>query len=178
MYGDVTVKISIIYSSNTGNTKKVAEAIKAEIEFENIVYFGNVNEEIPDADIYIIGSWTDKGNASADIVEFIKKLKDKKIAYFGTAGYGGSAEYYRELFERVKANIDASNLVLGYFYCQGKMPVRVKERYMQMLAQNPKDEKLNMSVKNFDQALSHPDKEDLKNVRQWIKNIIKSDNQE
>ena len=41
-----------------------------------------------------------------------------------------------------------------------------------------KDEKLNMSIKNFDEALLHPDNEDLKNVKQWIKNILKSDARE
>lgn len=69
------MKISIVYSSNTGNTKQLAKAIKEEIKNENIIYFGNVNEKIPDADLYIIGSWTDKGNASKDIIEFLKNIK-------------------------------------------------------------------------------------------------------
>lgn len=67
------MNIAIIYSSNTGNTKTVAETIKMNLKNENIVYFGKVTEEIPEADIYFIGSWTNKGNASDDIVDFIKK---------------------------------------------------------------------------------------------------------
>ena len=78
------------------------------------------------------------------------------------------------MFERVKAYIDPSNRILGYFYCQGKMPIQVKERYIQMITKNPKDTNLKVSIKNFDEALSHPNDEDLKNARQWIKNIIKS----
>ena len=168
------MKISIIYSSNTGNTKKIAEIIKKELDSEDIIYFGKVNEKIPDTDIYIIGSWTDKGNATTDIIEFIKKLRNKKIAFFGTAGYGKNTEYYNILFERIKAYIDPSNRILGYFYCQGKMPIQVKERYIQMITKNPEDANLKVSIKNFDEALSHPNDEDLKNARQWIKNIIKS----
>ena len=84
------MKVAIIYSSITGNTKLLAETIKSEIK-----------EEI-DADIYFIGSWTNKGDASNDIINFLKKLKNKKIAYFGTAGYGGSTTYYDTLFSRVK----------------------------------------------------------------------------
>ena len=96
------MRIAIIYSSKTGNTKMIAEWIKENLQKEDIVYFGNPTEELPNADIYIIGSWTDKGNATNDIVEALKKIKNKKIAYFGTAGFGGSEEYYKKLFERVK----------------------------------------------------------------------------
>lgn len=169
------MKIAIIYSSNTGNTKTIAEAIKKELEKENIVCFGKVTEEIPEADTYFIGSWKNKGNASEDIIKFIKTIKNKKIAYFGTAGYGGSQSYYKTLFERIKANIDPSNQILGYFYCQGKMPMQVRERYVKMITENPDDANLKVSIKNFDEALTHPDEEDLENAKKWVesyKNVI------
>lgn len=164
--------IAIIYSSNTGNTKTVAEAIKKELTSENLAYFGKVSEEIPDADIYFIGSWTNKGNASDDIIEFVKKIENKKIAYFGTTGYGGSESYYKTLFERIKTNIDSSNKILGYFYCQGKMPIQVRERYIKMITENPEDSNLKISIKNFDEALSHPDNEDLENAKKWARNML------
>lgn len=164
--------IGIVYSSNTGNTKMIAETIKEELKNENIVYFGKVTDQLPSADIYVVGSWTDKGNASKEIIEFMGKIKDSKIAYFGTAGYGGSEEYYKTLFERIKNNIDSSNQILGYFYCQGKMPIQVRERYVKMITENPEDAKLKVSIKNFDDALSHPDNIDLENARNWIRNII------
>ena len=69
------------------------------------------------------------GIRNAAIVDVLKKIKNKTIAYFGTAGYKESKMYYRKLFERVKSNIDSSNKILGYFYCQGKMPMQVKEKY-------------------------------------------------
>ena len=166
--------IAIIYSSNTGNTKKVAATIQKELENENVVYFGKVTENIPEADIYFIGSWTNKGNASDEIIELVKKIKNKKIAYFGTAGYGGSESYYNTLFERIKVNIDSSNRILGYFYCQGKVPIQVRERYVKMITENPEDSNLKVSIKNFDEALSHPDNVDLENARKWARNMIEN----
>ena len=163
--------IAIIYSSCTGNTKKLAETIKDTLKNQNIIYFGKVVENIPEADFYLIGSWTNKGQASDDIVHFVKKLKHKKIAYFGTAGYGGSEDYYRTLYERLKNLIDDSNQIIGYFYCQGKMPMQVRERYVQMITEHPEDTKLNVSIQNFDEALSHPDEIDLENLRKWINSL-------
>ena len=161
------MKVAIIYSSITGNTKLLAETIKSEIK-EEIVYFGKpINEEI-DADVYFIGSWTNKGDAANDIINFLKNLKNKKIVYFGTAGYGGSTVYYDTLFSRVKQYIDSSNTIVGHFYCQGKMPTQVKERYIKMITENPNDKNLKVSLKNFEDALTHPDKKDLENVKNWV----------
>ena len=55
------MKIAIIYDSITGNTKKIAEEIKKEIDKSNLIYFGEPEKEI-EADLYIVGSWTDKGS--------------------------------------------------------------------------------------------------------------------
>lgn len=166
------MKVAIIYSSITGNTKLLAETIKSEIN-KDIVYCGKPINEGIDADIYFIGSWTNKGDASNDIINFLKKLKNKKIAYFGTAGYGGSTTYYDTLFSRVKQYIDSSNTILGYFYCQGKMPVQIKERYIKMITENPNDKNLEVSIKNYEDALTHPDKKDLEDVKKWVNKILK-----
>ena len=49
------MKVAIIYSSITGNTKLLAETIKNEIN-KDIVYFGRPIDKKIDADIYFIGS--------------------------------------------------------------------------------------------------------------------------
>lgn len=165
------MKIAIVYSSNTGNTKIIAETIKEELSNEDIVYFGKPENNI-EADIYIVGSWTDKGNCSSEIKEFLTKLNYKKIAYFGTAGFGGQVEYYQTLFNRVKKNINDTNQILGYFYCQGKMPIGIRSRYEQLIKEHPEDRNLEVSIKNFDEALKHPNKKDIEQVKEWIDSII------
>ena len=101
------MKIAIVYKSITGNTKLLAEAIKEEVQKADIVYFGEPKKDIQ-ADLFIIGSWTDKGMCATEITEFMKDIKNAKVAYFGTAGFGGSEEYYEKLFERIKININDS----------------------------------------------------------------------
>ena len=166
------MKIAIIYSSKTGNTKALAKAIRETLKNQSLIYFNMPSEKIPMADIYIIGSWTFKGSPTDDIIQILKKIKNKKIAYFGTAGYGGNPTYYQKLFERVKSYIDSSNEILGYFYCQGKMPNQIKTKYEQMLKENPSETKYKKMIATFDNALSHPNEEDLNNVKKWINQII------
>lgn len=163
--------IAIVYKSITGNTKIIAEAIKESIEDNNIVYFGEAKKDI-EADLYIVGSWTDKGNCTKEIAEFLSQLNNKKVAYFGTAGFGGTTEYYETIYNRVKKNINESNILLGYFYCQGKMPLSIKNKYEQLIKANPEDKNLQVSIKNFEQALKHPDNEDIENAKIWINTIL------
>ncbi len=159
------MKIAIVYSSKTGNTKdiatKIAEAIK-----DDVIYLGEPKKDI-DADLFFIGSWTDKGNASNEILDFIATLENKKIAIFGTAGFGGSKEYFANLFDRVCKHISNSNKILGYYYSQGKMPLAVRSRYEALIKANPLDEKLQVSLKNFDEALKHPNEEDFNNAKSF-----------
>lgn len=165
------MKIAIVYKSLTGNTKIIAEAIKEELKNEEVVYFGEPQDNI-DADVYIVGSWTDKGMCVKEISGFLQCLNNKKVAYFGTAGFGGSAEYYKTLYDRVKENVNDSNEMLGYFFCQGKMPMSIRERYVKMMQEHPDDKKMQVSLENFDKALSHPDENDIKDVERWVSTLL------
>ena len=167
------MKVAILYKSLTGNTKLVAEAIRDVVPEKNLVYFGTPEDGI-EAELYLLGSWTDKGNCDGELAEFVKKLENKKIAFFGTAGFGGSQEYYDTLFSRVKECIPPSNEVLGSFYCQGKMPMSVRDRYVAMLREHPQDRKIEASVRNFDEALSHPDEEDREKAAKWALAMLKA----
>lgn len=88
------------------------------------------------------------------------------------AGFGGSQEYYDTLFQRVKEAVDPSNQLLGAFYCQGKMPQAVRQRYENLLKERPGDTQLQASLENFDRALRHPDGEDLRKAGEWAKRMV------
>ena len=57
-------RYSIIYSSKTGNTKKLAEAIYNTLSQNKCDYYGTV-DKIDDvlSNVIYIGFWTEKGNA-------------------------------------------------------------------------------------------------------------------
>ena len=104
-------------------------------------------------------------------IEFLKKLKNKKIFLFGTAGYGGSEDYFRNIINNVKKNIDSSNTLIGTFMCQGKMPLAVKERYENMAKQNNSSVDIDKLIRNFEEALSHPDITDLERLKATLENL-------
>lgn len=76
---------------------------------------------------------------------------------FGTAGFGGSAEYFEQILAAVQKSLDESNTVIGTYMCQGKMPMTVRQQYEKMLQQPNHAPNLEMLIENFDKALAHPD---------------------
>ena len=70
-------RYSIIYSSKTGNTKKLAEAIYNTLPQNKCDYYGTV-DKIDDvlSNVIYIGFWTEKGNADHLTIDFLNKLKN------------------------------------------------------------------------------------------------------
>ena len=166
------MKYGVVYASATGNTAMLAEEIRSYMKNAECVYFGEAKENIPPADIIFAGFWTDKGNCSDEIGNYLAGLQGQKIFLFGTAGFGGSKEYFSRILEQVKGHIPDGNTVIGTFMCQGKMPASVKARYEKMLESDPENERIKAMLINFDQALSHPDHHDLEELRAAVQKAV------
>ncbi len=135
-------RYSILFSSLTGNTKKLADTLREVLPKEDCDYFGAPEAEVPPSEMLYIG--------------------------FGTAGFGGSEAYFQNILNRVKASIDPSNSVVGEYMCQGKMPQSVRERYQKMKAQPEHPANMDALIENFDRALSHPDARDLERLKEIV----------
>ena len=159
------MKTSVVFSSKTGNTQQLANAVAAALPKQELLYTGAPNEAALAADRLYIGFWTDKGSCNREIAAFLKQVKGKEVFLFGTAGFGGDAAYFEKVLTAVKKHLDRSNTVIGTYMCQGKMPQSVRERYVK-LKENPEHPaNLDALIKNFDCALSHPDSDDLEKLR-------------
>lgn len=161
-------RYSILFSSLTGNTKKLADALREVLPKEDCDYFGAPEAEVPPSGMLYIGFWTDKGNADSAALALLAKLRNKKVFLFGTAGFGGSEAYFQNILNRVKGSLDPSNSVVGEYMCQGKMPQSVRERYQKMKAQPEHPANTDALIENFDRALSHPDTRDLERLKEIV----------
>lgn len=166
------MEYSIVYSSNTGNTAMLAETIKEELGREECKYFGGVDPQGKDASLIFVGFWTDKGTCDEKMEDFLKSLRDKKVFVFGTAGFGGSEEYYSKILKSVEKNLDDSNNVVGAYMCQGKMPISIRNRYEKMMNGTKDDIKFKNLIDNFDRAACHPNEDDFKEIKDIVKSIV------
>lgn len=163
-------KYAILFSSKTGNTRLLADAIRAALPEEDCAFFGEAESvaEIPEVKTVYLGFWTDKGNADEAALNVLKNLRNKNVFLFGTAGFGVEDAYFQRVLNNVKASMDESNTLAGEFMCQGKMQQAVRDRYVKMKEQTDAAPNLDQMIDNFDRALSHPDEADLEHLRQEI----------
>lgn len=162
---------AIIYDSLSGNTESLAKEIKS---IKKNAYYEKINdkliEELPEYDIYYIGSPIIKGICTDKIKRLLQKIENKKIFLFITTGYKGE-DYYESLTRRILEIIPKSNQILGTFLCQGKMQDAVKERYIKLIQEHPEDKNLKVSIENFEQAKTHPDQKDKKDLIEKIQEL-------
>lgn len=160
------MKYAIIYASHGGNTKQLAMHIQNTFHGE-CVYIGEPQQV--EADIIFVGSWTDKGTCDEKVKDYLTTLHNQKVFLFGTAGFGGSSQYFNQIIQRFSKNLDDSNDVIGSFMCQGKMPLPIRERYVQLAIKDP--QKFEPMIENFDKALEHPNQSDLDNFTNLLNAI-------
>ena len=160
------MKQIILYDSATGNTEYLAKALSHALPNVPCGPVGSL--DCSKAELVYLGFWTDKGTADQACLELLGRLRNKKIFLFGTAGFGGSEAYYQKILANVRMAIDASNTVVGEYMCQGRMPQAVRDRYVKMKEMPDAKPNLDALIENFDQALSHPDQEDLERLRRMI----------
>lgn len=160
---------SVVFSSKTGNTERIAKRIRKAMGEQDCAYFGNPQDAPADArfaDVVFVGSWTDKGQASSEAASFLSKLDGRRVFLFGTCGFGASDEYFNQVLARFRGLMPASCELAGSFMCQGSMEPAVRERYETMLAAaapgSPEAKRAQLLIDNFDAALSHPNNDDYR----------------
>lgn len=165
---------SIVYSSKTGNTKMLADALHQALPADDCLYFGAPDAQALAAERIYIGFWTDKGTCDAETAAFLAQLTHQEIFLFGTCGFGGGVAYFEQILARVRDLLPESVQLVGSYVCPGKMPQSVRDRYVRIAEEEPaKRSHMQKMIFNFDCALSHPDANDLQALIEEVENCQK-----
>ncbi|MDO5145691.1 MAG: flavodoxin family protein [Eubacteriales bacterium] len=167
------MKYAIVFSSRSGNTKMLADAIREELPQDKCVYFGAPDESALKVSRLYIGFWTDKGICDAEAKCFLERLQNKEVFLFGTAGFGASKAYYKEILHKTAGVMNDSNHTFGAYMCQGRMPVFVKDRYEQLMRNPNHGSDVEQMMDRFTKSLTHPDENDLRGVRRAVRKVTK-----
>ena len=159
------MKKTIVYSSGSGNTKKLADVIYSTIGED--IYCGKANDEALEADMLFIGSWTMAFNATPDIKKFAEKLNNKKVFLFMTVGYNHTEEFFNTVMSAFKESLNDTNEIVGEFVCQGKVSQAKQEAIKK--ADMAKFESYKTAIEI---AETHPDDKDIANLIAKVKAVL------
>ena len=165
------MNILITYSSKTGNTKKVAEAVKAGIPTAELIPVSEV-QNTENYDLIIIGGWIDRANFDAAALKFVQSVKNKNVAYFFTLGAYPDSDHAKDCVKNIeKSLIENSNKILGKFFCQGA----VDPKLISFIEKLPADHIMAVNEerrKRWKDASTHPDNNDLENAKAFGQSLI------
>jgi len=161
------MKTLVAYMSQTGNTRKVAEAIFGEISGEKEMKEIGEVDTLEGYDLAFIGFPIHGFGPAADAKTFMEKnVAGKNIALFVThAMIEGDAELQKWLDTCKKAAPGAE--ILGMFDCQGELAQNV----MDFLSKSD-DPKMRAFGKRGAETKGQPDESRLNNARTFANEII------
>lgn len=87
------MRTAIVYSSKTGNTKKVAEAIFDSVEGEKGLYDVKENPKPDEFDWIVLGFWVNRGMPENDMVDYMDEEHSKR--HQEAASHPGSEDLAR-----------------------------------------------------------------------------------
>jgi flavodoxin len=158
----------IVYSSKTGNTKKLAEGIREGLAGALALTIKEIRlagvEENPDpagASWVLVGFWADRGTADQKALQYLKSLEGRRLGLFGTLGACPDSAHARDINQKVQDLAAEKNTVLGCFLCQGKIDPALTERFKSLPPDNP-HAMTEERMKRHLEAAKHPDENDIK----------------
>ncbi|HBF6276715.1 TPA: flavodoxin family protein [Clostridioides difficile] len=170
------MKSLILYSSLTGNTKKIAcsiyEAIQGKKEIKNISELVDDSIDYENYDIVFLGYWVDKGICDKNSKQVLENIHNKKIALFGTMGASTKGSYGASIIEKIQSIIPKDNEILGSFICQGKIAEGLKVKYKEMLKLSSDNEHIRQQLNNHEESQSHPDEQEIYEANVFAKNMM------
>ena len=160
------MKILVTYSSRTGNTKKVAEAIHkvmpAGTDLAPI-------ESAPDPDNYdliLLGFWVDRGTVDELAQSYMAKVTDKRVGLFATLGEYPDSAHARQSMENARELISPPNELVESFICQGRIDPALTERFRKLGHMTPERRKLHRD------AAAHPNEDDFADAQRVFGEIL------
>ncbi len=166
------MKGMIIYSSKTGNTKKMAEKIYEVLKDEHQMMIKDIRDapKVEQFDFILLGAWIDRGTLETKALKFLKTIKNKKLGLFATLGAMPDSEHGRKVIKNLE-NLLIDRDSLGQYICPGlvdpKMieklrgitglvvPKKIKEKMIQTGLESRKatDEELEQAAEYFAKSI-------------------------
>ncbi|MFX1499052.1 MAG: flavodoxin family protein [Promethearchaeota archaeon] len=168
------MKILITYFSQTGNTEKIAQAIKNGLRDQD-VDVKTINETNPDEfinyNLVFIGSGVYASRVHGSVVNLIKKVSKfpKNFIYFCTHA---SQKLYQTPFEKIAKILEKNKCtIIGEFDCVGENKAMSLETRMAMIKRLPTKEQ-EKALKDIKLTEGHPDQIDLDNAKKFAELIL------
>ncbi|MCP3871558.1 MAG: flavodoxin family protein [Desulfobacteraceae bacterium] len=158
------MKSLITYSSQSGNTLKLAKKIYDTLDGEKDIFPIDKAPAAGGYDLVAVGFWLQAGKPDPKSIEYLSKCSDRsRLFLFATHGAAKDSDHVKNAVEYAVSMTNGAQ-ISGVFTCQGEVNPKVLEKIKQK--QEPP-----VWINDSDHAVNHPDEKDLKELIQIVENL-------
>ena len=160
------MKSLVVFSSQTGNTRKLAEAVFDALSGEKALYPVN---EAPDPSKYgfiAVGFWLKGGKSDPKSSEYLGKIGKKPLFLFATHGAGAGSDHAIKGMEVAKSLASEADF-RGTFSCQGEANPSILEK----ASKKPEPP---VWLADAPTAVGHPDDADIEGIKHQLAELLAS----
>lgn len=153
----------IVYSSQTGNTRKLAEAVGDCWPGETEMVSVDAAPEPKGYDCVAVGFWLQAGKPDLKAAEYLQKIDRMPLFLFATHGAAADSAHVRKAMASALALAPEAE-ILGTFNCPGEVAPKVLEKIRSKTPSPP-------WLQDAPSAVGHPNAQDLENLRKVINGL-------
>ena len=169
------MKSIVLYSSRTGNTKMVAEAIASALpKGTPCLDIQKLQEPLDAYDCVFMGYWVDKGTADAASQKVLAQLHNPHVGLFATLGANPKGEHAMKCLENGAALLPPGQKPEACFICQGKVDPKLIEAMYQRFPPESLHGRNPASEARHKAASTHPDATDLRDAAAFAREVLLS----
>ncbi len=154
----------VVYSSQTGNTKKLAEAVYAALPAEKEIYSIDAAPDAAKYDFVAVGFWLKAGKPDDKAAAYLEKLSGKKVFLFATHGAAPDSEHVKNALKYAE-DLAKNATVVGRFSCQGEIAPQIMEKIRAKPQPPP-------WIMEAPPAEGHPDENDITNLKRVVADTL------
>ncbi|MBE6074365.1 MAG: flavodoxin [Selenomonas ruminantium] len=160
------MKWAVVYSSVTGNTRQIAEAIAQKAGDADIFRVQDAPQDLSAYDVVAIGYWLRLGQPDPLTLKYLAGVRDAKVVFFQTHGTAPDSEHAITSFARAGYHLGEGCEILGTFGCRGKINPAMLEKRKNAGPDDPHGGP--QSEERWRLAASHPDAQDIAAAQDFV----------
>ena len=168
---------SVIYSTHTDNAVKLASRIVTALGDQELVFDGRA-AGCPDfaleADTVFVGFWTTGNSCDKLIQNLLAKLKGKRIAIFGTCGFGSDQEHFDLVRKNVLSFVDPSTTVAGFYLVNGRIGQGFVHQALESNGAEGEDFHYPNYRRFYQEDAGHPTAAELEACAAWAQQVYRA----
>lgn len=156
------MKILIVYSSQSGNTLKLAKALFDNLDEKKEIFSVEDAPSPDNYDLAAVGFWLQAGKPDPKIAEYLAKCgKESRLFLFATHGAAKGSDHADNALNHAVSLTDGAEIA-GVFSCQGEVNPKFLEKVKQK-------EQPPIWINDASTAVGHPDESDIKELVNSLK---------